>query len=282
MELLFDALRDPWVWAYLGLLGAGQWTVGTAQRAVESKRTARRKAAGLEGGTLVDPAAQLEWFRTWASRRLTALLGIGILFPIAVVSIGKLVGYEDTDGLLLAFIVVIVFGLWNATDVTRSWLGGVAFTSLLAGRRSFQLGDRVVLKGYGGKVIEIDPWYVKLQTPDDDLVSIPTASLWHETLVSANAGDRASLVLIELRLAPEVDKESRRKAEGFLLDAIHASPYLDPSKPIEILVEQTGPAVVLRGKAYVGSTYHEFSMRSDVSKAFLDYAADEGIPLARR
>lgn len=137
MDSLLDALRDPWILAYLALVFAGQWTVRTQQRAAERVRALRRREAGLADEVLADPAAKLEWFRTWAIRRLGALLSIGILFPIVILTISGFIDIGDTDGLLVAFVAVIVFAVWNATDVVRSWLSGVAFEALIAGAARF-------------------------------------------------------------------------------------------------------------------------------------------------
>ena len=282
MDAFIDLFRNPWIMAYLGLLVFGQWAVTSLKRASQKARADRRKKAGLTDETLADPASQLKRFRSWTFRHLMALLALGVGFPIVVLILEGLGVLESTDGLLVAFVTVMVFAVWGSTDVAKSWLGGVAFQTLVAARRPFQIGDRVSLKGHSGKVISIDAWHIQLQTADDDLVSIPTASLWGETLVSANAGDRSSLVVIELHLDPDIDKGQRREAEDFLWDAISASSYLDPSKPMQIFLEQTRTSIVLRGKAYVGSTYLEAMMRSDVTSAFLDYAADECIPLAKR
>lgn len=284
MDELVQTVANPWVLGYLGLLVAGQWAVTARRRAEEQQRAERRKAVGLTDETLADPAARLESFRTWSLLRVKVLLALGLGVPVVVLglaSAGVLADGASTEGLLLAFLTVGAFALWGSTDVAKSWLGGVAFQALVAARRPFQVGDRVVLGDHRGTVISIDAWYVRIRTLDDDLVSIPTASLWGQPLVSANAGSRASLVVIELFLSPGIDKTKRRQAEDFLWDAMQASAYVDPSRPVQLFVEQTGSAIVLRGKAYVGSTELEPTMHADVTAAFLDFAADHEIPLAK-
>jgi hypothetical protein len=108
-----------------------------------------------------------------------------------------------------------------------------------------QIGDRVTFKGHSGKVIRISTFFIILQTLDDDLVSVPTRELWSEVLVSANAGARSSLCVMPFYLAPFVSKPQRSHGQGLW-----------------------------------ASTYDEPLFKSDVTRAFLDLASSEGIPLA--
>lgn len=86
--------------------------------------------------------------------------------------------------------------------MAKGFLGGLAFKTLAAFKTPFQSGDRVTIKGSSGKVVGFDTFFVSLQTVNDDLVSIPTHTLWGEDLISANAGERSSLVVILFYLAP--------------------------------------------------------------------------------
>jgi small-conductance mechanosensitive channel len=138
----------------------------------------------------------------------------------------------------------------------------------------------VTLKGHGGRVSAIGPFHIRLVTPDDDLVCIPTSSLWTETLISSNAGDRASLCIMPFYLAPFATREQCQKAEDAIWDAVQASTMFDFSKPLQIYIEQTENAVRLTAKAYVANTYEEPLFKSDVVRAFLTWAADNDIPLA--
>ena len=49
---------------------------------------------------------------------------------------------------------------------------------------------------------------------------------------------------------------------------------------MQIYLSQTPETICLTAKAYVTSTYDESVFQSDVTRAFLDVAAREGIPLA--
>ena len=178
------------------------------------------------------------------------------------------------------FLAILIWVLVAATDVAKAFLGGLAFRSFVGFRSPFQVGDRVTIGGHTGKVLEIGPFFVRLQTPDDDLVSIPTSSLWSSPIVSANAGDRASLSVMTFHLAPFTTALQRKAAENAIWDAIQKSVYWDFQKPMQIYLVQKKGEIILTAKAYVASTYNEPLFRSDVYQAFLDVADAKAIPLA--
>jgi hypothetical protein len=188
----------------------------------------------------------------------------------------------EKNGLAIVFVALLLWVLINATDVAKAFLGGLALRTVLAFKEPtpFQLGDRVTLKGIGGKVVALDSFFVTLQTPNDDQISIPTATLWSEVLNSANAGERSSLCVLNFYLAPFVSKKQRQAAEDAIWEAIQASPYYTPSKPMQIYFAQNPESIQLTAKAYVASTYNDPLFTSDVTRAFLDFAANNDIPLS--
>ena len=81
-------------------------------------------------------------------------------------------------------------------------------------------------------------------------------------------------------LAPFVTVDQRQVAEDAIWDAIQASVYFDPTKPMQIYLSQNQDAIQLTAKAYVASTYNEPLFSSDVTRAFLEFAAKRKIALA--
>lgn len=141
--------------------------MGTSERLIE-----RRQEAFLESAWLV----------------ITILVVPFVLIQFAA--------EEDQKGIALAFAILLLWVILNGTEVAKAFLSGLAFKTLVAFRTPFQVGDRVTLKGIGGKVVRFNTFFVTLQTADDDQISIPTSSLWSEVLSSANAGEHASLCVL--------------------------------------------------------------------------------------
>lgn len=244
----------------------------------------RRARAGLPGNLIMAHAERLARVR-WESGIQAATLLLAVLVaPLLIVWLGR---NWDADlnkkvqgGLLVVFIAILVWLLLQGTDLAKAFLGGLAFKTVVAFQRSMQVGDRVTLKGHSGKVLKIGTFFVTLQTPDEDLINIPSRELWSEVLVSANAGERSSLCVMHFFLAPFVTKQERQQAEDTVWNAIQASPYCEATMPMQIYLSQGTDTICLTAKAYVTSTYDEPLFKSDVTRAFLDIAADTGIPLA--
>ncbi len=275
-----ETLLNPFVLAYFLLIAFSQLAVILWRRRVSEQRKERRRAVGLGDDLIMSTAARLETIRRDAALDAGVLLATVIVAPFLLWWLAGFANDEAREGLGLAFVILLIWVLFTASDVGKAFIGGLAFRTLLAFSPPFQVGDRVTLKGHGGRVSSIDPFHIRLVTPDDDLVSIPTSSLWTETLVSSNAGDRASLCIMPFYLAPFATREQCEDAENAIWDAVQASTMFDFSKPIQIYVEQTENAVRLTAKAYVANTYEEPLFKSDVTRAFLTWAAGKGIPLA--
>jgi len=282
----FDSILNRPVGIYLLVVVGSQILLQIAFRIRKGRVAGRRSQAGLPTDLIMDHAERLSRVRWEAGLQAGFLLFSIFVIPLLMILLADRVEWlrleEDTGkgGLLAVFLAILVWLLLQGTDVAKAFLGGLAFKTLVAFQRSIQVGDRVTLKGYSGKILKIGTFFVTLQTVDDDLVNIPCGQLWSEVLVSANAGERSSLSVMEFYLDSFVKKEERQSAEDTIWDSIQASPYCETAKPMQIYLSQEPNSIRLTAKAYVTSTYDEPLFKSDVSRAFLDFAADQGIPLA--
>ena len=281
MDELIELLNNPFVAIYVVLVAAIQIAAYWASRQKQRKLAIRRKLAGLGDKILVNQSQRLEELKTATRNQALLLLLPIVLLPFLLTPIALYFGYTDSEkGLLFTFLLFALWLLLSATDVAKAALGGMAFCTLSAFSETFQVGDRVTFRGHSGKVTKIGIFYVKLQTGDDDLVCIPTASLWSENLVSANAGDHASLCVMPFYLSSQIDAAQLQTAEDAIWTSIQGSTYMDPEKPIQIYLSQQRDCIQLTAKAYTASTYNEPLFKSDVTHAFLQFAQQERIPLA--
>ena len=282
-EMLYNALFT-WPVAIYVLLVAAALLVPPFCFAQARKRVMRRRVqAGLPPEIVMDPQDRLARDRREAGLQAILLLVAIFVVPLLIAPLLPAPSDGQSEvvkgGFLVVFIAILLWLLFQGTDIAKACLGGLGFKTMIAFQDSMQVGDRATLKGYGGKILKIGTFFVTLQTPDDDLVSVPTQTLWSEVLISANAGDRASLCVMNFYLAPFVTKMQRQAAEDAIWDAIQASPYCETAKPMQIFLSQTPDAICLTAKAYVTATYDEPLFKSDVTRAFLDVAAEDDIPL---
>ncbi|MDJ0729675.1 MAG: mechanosensitive ion channel [Crocosphaera sp.] len=278
MKELIEQLNDPKILIYIAIVIGSQILYGIWDYWKQRNIQQRRRHQGLSEEVLINQTERL------ASRRFSALLQSGLLLasifltPFVLVWITPL--DQDKNGLAIAFLVLFGWILFNGTDVIKAFLTGLAFKTIAAFKQPFQVGDWVSLKGISGKVVRFNTFFVVLQTVNDDQISIPTHTLWNEVLISANGGDRSSLCVMNFYLGCFVNAQQRQKAEDAIWNAIQASVYYEPSKPMQIYLSQTSEAIQLTAKAYVASTYNEPLFVSDVTRAFLDFVSQEKIPLA--
>ncbi len=271
-------LNNSDILIYLGIVIGSQVIYGLWNYLRQRIISQRRKAQGLPDRILINHAENL------ADRRLDALVQNGLLLASIIIVPFVLVWIRDSNtdqrGLAIAFLLLLGWIIFHGTNVVKAFLGGLSFKTITAFKQPFQIGDRVTLKGMQGKVISFDAFFVVLQTLNNDRISIPTHTLWSEVLTSANAGNRSSLCVMNFYLASFVTAEQRQAAEDAIWDAIQASVYYEPSKPMQIYLTQTPDAIQLTAKAYVASTYNEPLFTSDVTRAFLDFVSQQEIALA--
>lgn len=276
-----EQLLNPYVGLYLLFVLLVQIVVGVIRRGKRRYVSRQRKQQGLTGPVLMGHSERLVTRQVEATIE-SLILVLAIFFPFILVNVPpfKATFEQVSQGLGIAMGTLILWILLSGTEVAKSFLGGLMYKTVVAFSQPFQVGDRVTLKGISGKVVALDIFFVKLQTLNDDLISVPTYTLWSEVLTSANAGERSSLCVMEFYLASFVTAQHRQLAEDTIWDAIQASVYYEPTKPMQIYLSQTEAAIQLTAKAYVALTYNEPLFVSDVTRVFLDIASEHQIPLA--
>ncbi len=284
MDDLAKTFLNPYVIIYLLAVVGGQLGYALWQKQARKKATARRRQQSLPDDIILSTAETLVEHKRGALLDSTILMLTVIVVPFVLIAIApqEEAASPEQNGVAIVFVGLLLWVLINGTDVAKAFLGGLAFRTVLAFKKPtpFQMGDRVTLKGIGGKVVAFDSFFVTLQTPNDDQISIPTTALWSEVLNSANAGERASLCVMNFYLAPFVSAKQRQASEDTIWEAIQASPYYTPLRPMQIYFAQNTDSIQLTAKAYVASTYNEPLFTSDVTRAFLDFASRQGIALA--
>ncbi|MCP5208378.1 MAG: mechanosensitive ion channel [Hahellaceae bacterium] len=146
-------------------------------------------------------------------------------------------------------------------DVAASVVAGF----LLLFEKPFQAGDKVSFGDVYGEIVSIGLRSVRLQTLDDNLVTIPNSRFITEVVASGNAGALDMMVVTDFHLALNADIS---EAINLIREVIITSRFVFLKKPVgfsvteEIIGEQL--AIRIRAKAYVFDTHHEKDLQTDI------------------
>lgn len=148
-------------------------------------------------------------------------------------------------------------------DVVASIIAGV----ILLFDRPFQVGDRVSFDNTYGEIVSIGLRSVRLNTLDDNLVTIPNSRFITEVVSSGNAGALDMMVVVDFHVALEADIEL---AQNLIHEVVVTSRFAYLKKPVafvlsEVIVAER-LAIQIKAKAYVLDVYYEKAFQSDIVK----------------
>lgn len=163
-------------------------------------------------------------------------------------------------------------------DVVASFIAGI----MIMIDRPFQVGDRVSFGGQYGDITAIGLRSVRLQTLDDNTVTIPNNKFLNEITSNGNYGSLDMQVVMDFYVAPDQDV---RLASELVTEAAVSSRFVFLDKPVVVLVNQvileSHVAIRLRLKAYVLDTRYEKLFETDVNLRVLEaFRADQVSPPA--
>ncbi len=164
-------------------------------------------------------------------------------------------------------------------DVAASLVSGI----MLLFDRPFQVGDKVSFNGVYGTITAITLRSVRLQTLDDNTVTIPNARFITEIVSSGNMGAMDMMVTADFHLALDADID---RARDIVRQVIVTSRFAYLKKPVTFAVEEVAVAerlaIRLRAKAYVLDVDHEKAFKSDITSRASKRLLAAGIPRPAR
>ncbi|MBT0671467.1 mechanosensitive ion channel [Novosphingobium profundi] len=214
----------------------------------------------------------------FSSRRLTLhkVSTIGqFLIYVATTALVLLLSFrfDETTLALIGGTVAVAVG-FAMKDLVASFIAGV----IVMVDRPFQVGDRVSFGGEYGDITAIGLRSVRMQTLDDNTVTIPNSKFLNDITSSGNYGALDMQVVMDFTIAADQDIE---RAREIVNEAVLSSRYVFLAKPVVILVNQWVSdylvGVRLRLKAYVLDTRFEKAFESDVNLRVLRAFQNEGI-----
>ncbi|GLR76045.1 mechanosensitive ion channel family protein [Aliivibrio sifiae] len=147
-------------------------------------------------------------------------------------------------------------------DLTASFIAGLTIMI----DRPFQVGDRVTFEGHYGDIIAIGLRSVRMQTLNDDIITIPNNKFLNEVAMSGNYGALDMQVVIPFYIGMDQDINTAR---DIIQEAASSSRYIHLPKPVVVLVKQSITdnylAIQLTCKAYVVDIKFEKLFETDIT-----------------
>ncbi|MCH9684260.1 MAG: mechanosensitive ion channel family protein [Deltaproteobacteria bacterium] len=216
--------------------------------------------------------------RRFPNRRLllqqTATIAQFIIYIVTGIAVVTL-SFRLNDNLLALMGGTVAVSVGFAIkDVVASFIAGI----MIMIDRPFQVGDRVSFGGQYGDITAIGLRSVRLQTLDDNTVTIPNNKFLNEMTSNGNYGALDMQVVMDFFVGPDQDIRLGRE---LVTEAAVSSRFIFLDKAVVVLINQVvldnHLAVRLRLKAYVLDTRFEKLFETDVNLRVLDAFASEGI-----
>ncbi|MEZ4294326.1 MAG: mechanosensitive ion channel [Polyangiaceae bacterium] len=208
--------------------------------------------------------------RRFVNRRLTlqqlhSVVRFVVFFATGGVVVALSLQLNQTVLALVGGTLAVAVG-FALRDLVASVLAGI--TIMLD--RPFQVGDRVQYAGEYGDITAIGLRSVRMQTLDDNTVTIPNNKVLTDVTSSGNYGALDMQVQIDFFIGVDQDIEL---AQQIVYEGLLTSNYAYLGKPAVVLVKQVMRqdfvCVYLRAKAYVLDTTYEKAFETDVTKRVL-------------
>lgn len=174
-----------------------------------------------------------------------------IIFHVFALSKESLLAFGVSAGVAIGFAI---------QDLLANIFGG--FVIILT--RPFNIGDKIKINDYYGEVIDINLLKVRIVTPDDSQINVPSKTFLVNSISNTNSGALDCQVVTDIILPGDIDTTLIRQIAH---EAAMTSPYLYTDKPIVILFNDYFDRISLirlRIKAYVFDHRYEFKFSSDI------------------
>ncbi len=197
-----------------------------------------------------------------------------IVYVVTGVSVLSLSLRLDDSALAVIGGTIAVSVGFAVKDLVASFIAGI----MIMLDRPFQVGDRVSFGGQYGDVTAIGLRSVRMQTLDDNTVTIPNNKFLNEITSNGNYGALDMQVVMDFLVGAD---QSILQAREVVSEAAVSSRYVYLPKPVVVLVEQVVSsdlvALRLRLKAYVLDTKYEKAFVTDVNLRVMQAFEKHGI-----
>ncbi|ASC70962.1 putative Small Conductance Mechanosensitive Ion Channel protein [Halomicronema hongdechloris C2206] len=208
-------------------------------------------------------------YRLLTKQSLPFLKGLILLTVIAYL-VNLFVNLSQQNLLALTGTMAVALGFAFKDYVTSVIAGTVALFEA-----PYRVGDRVTIGDHYGEVVSYGLRGIRLQTFDDNTVTIPHSKTWTEAISNANSGHLEAQVATDFYFDHHVDMETVLQ---ILYEAAYSSRYTQLKLPVTVVVEEKPWGTHFRLKAYPMDARDEPAYRTDLIRRAKQAFAQEKLP----
>lgn len=206
-------------------------------------------------------------------QKVATLIQFAVYVATGVIVVSLSLRLDDRVLAVIGGTLAVAIG-FAIKDLVASFIAGI----MIMLDRPFQVGDRVSFGGEYGDITAIGLRSVRLQTLDDNTVTIPNNKFLNDMTSCGNYGALDMQVRMDFYIGVDQDVEAARE---FVTEAALTSRYVFLPKPVVVLVNQlikdNYVAIRLRLRAYVLDTKFEKAFETDVNLRVMRAFADSHI-----
>ncbi|WP_017930368.1 mechanosensitive ion channel family protein [Robiginitomaculum antarcticum] len=145
----------------------------------------------------------------------------------------------------------------------KDYVSGLIAGIVAIFERPYGPGDWIEIDGDYGEVVSVGMRSLRLNTADDNIITVPHDKIWDENVSNANMGAHTLMCVVSFYLQPDHDAVNMRRV---LADVGLTSAYLDYKKPCFVVVAQTEVGTHYKLKAYPFDLRDQFQFISDLTE----------------
>lgn len=142
----------------------------------------------------------------------------------------------------------------------------------------YRVGDRIQIEEHYGEVVGYGLRGIRLQTPDDNIVTIPHNKTWTEAVSNANSGELEAQIATDFYFAHTVDAE---QVIQILYQAAYSSKYTQLKLPILVVMQEQIWGTQFKLRSYPMDARDEFIYKTDLIRRAKQAFARQNLPYPR-
>ncbi|BAY80689.1 hypothetical protein NIES267_01460 [Calothrix parasitica NIES-267] len=142
----------------------------------------------------------------------------------------------------------------------------------------YRVGDRIQIEDFYGEVRSYGLRGIRLQTPEDNVVTIPHNKIWTNAVSNSNMGELEAQVITEFYFAHNVDSQLVTK---ILYRVAYTSKYTYLKLPVLVIVEEKYWGTFFQLKSYPLDARDEFIYKTDLTTRAKRVFAKHNLPYPR-